>query len=235
MLHLAASPVSKEALSLCSERLNARPVARQVGAETEGFCMDKQIESATKPVRKAISKTLRFEVFKRDGFICQYCGAKPPGAVLQADHINPVAKGGRNGIDNLVTSCQPCNLGKGVRLLTVAPQSLAEKAAQVAEREAQLLGYQEIMEAKRQRLDSETWRVVEVLFGPVESTNRYDFASTQRFIERLGLDAVLDAAEKAQNIKRGSTYMFRYFCGICWRSIREVPHLAPCGGCRQLR
>ena len=39
MFHLAASPVSKEALSLCFERLSARPVARQVGAETEGFCI----------------------------------------------------------------------------------------------------------------------------------------------------------------------------------------------------
>lgn len=26
--------------------------------------------------RKAMSKKLRFEVFKRDGFCCQYCGAK---------------------------------------------------------------------------------------------------------------------------------------------------------------
>lgn len=32
--------------------------------------------------RKSISKKVRFEVFKRDGFSCQYCGATPPGALL---------------------------------------------------------------------------------------------------------------------------------------------------------
>ena len=205
MFHLAASPVSKEALSLCFERLNARPVARQVGAETEVFFVDKQILPIVKPVRKGISKTLRFEVFKRDGFICQYCGSKPPAVVLQADHINPVAKGGRNGIDNLVTSCQPCNLGKGVRLLTVAPQSMVEKAAQVAEREAQLLGYQAIMDTKRQRLDDETWRVMHVIYGDVDRVSRDAFYGTQRFIKRLGFDVVFDAAEKAVFAKHGSS------------------------------
>jgi len=28
--------------------------------------------------RTPISKRVRFEVFKRDGFQCQYCGASPP-------------------------------------------------------------------------------------------------------------------------------------------------------------
>ncbi len=29
-----------------------------------------------KPIREPIGKKLRFEVFKRDSFTCQYCGAK---------------------------------------------------------------------------------------------------------------------------------------------------------------
>lgn len=65
--------------------------------------------------REPISKSLRFEVFKRDGFACQYCGAKAPKAVLHADHIQPVAAGGRSRISNLVTACEACNLGKGDR------------------------------------------------------------------------------------------------------------------------
>lgn len=63
-------------------------------------------------IRKPISKTLRFEVFKRDSFKCQYCGAEAPGVLLHIDHINPVALGGLNELTNLVTSCMPCNLGK---------------------------------------------------------------------------------------------------------------------------
>ena len=67
--------------------------------------------------RKGISKKVRFEVFKRDSFKCQYCGAEAPDTVLQVDHINPVSKGGTNGLTNLVTSCQPCNAGKSDRTL----------------------------------------------------------------------------------------------------------------------
>ena len=62
--------------------------------------------------RKAISKTLRFEVFKRDSFKCQYCGAEAPNVLLHIDHINAVANGGTNELMNLITSCMPCNLGK---------------------------------------------------------------------------------------------------------------------------
>ena len=65
--------------------------------------------------RKPISKKLRFEIFKRDSFTCQYCGQKSPDVVLHVDHINPVSKGGDNDILNLITSCQGCNLGKGAR------------------------------------------------------------------------------------------------------------------------
>jgi len=56
-------------------------------------------------------------VFKRDRFTCQYCGAKAPDAVLNCDHVHPVAEGGTNDILNLVTACEACNGGKGARLL----------------------------------------------------------------------------------------------------------------------
>lgn len=62
--------------------------------------------------RKAISKALRFEVFKRDSFKCQYCGAEAPSVLLHIDHIKPVAGGGTNELTNLITACMPCNLGK---------------------------------------------------------------------------------------------------------------------------
>jgi len=62
--------------------------------------------------RTAISKKLRFEVFKRDKFTCQYCGKQAPNVVLEVDHIQPVSKAGKNGILNLITSCIECNRGK---------------------------------------------------------------------------------------------------------------------------
>lgn len=67
--------------------------------------------------RKPLSKRIRFEVFKRDSFKCQYCGASAPDVLLHADHIKPVVEGGTNDITNLITSCLPCNLGKSDKLL----------------------------------------------------------------------------------------------------------------------
>lgn len=69
-------------------------------------------------VRQAISKKIRFEVFKRDSFMCQYCGRKAPEILLQIDHIDPVATGGGNAILNLLTSCEECNAGKSDRKLS---------------------------------------------------------------------------------------------------------------------
>lgn len=172
--------------------------------------------------RKAISKKTRFEVFKRDGFECQYCGAHPPGVLLHIDHILAVANGGTNAIDNLVTACQPCNLGKGARDLKAAPQPLADRARETAEREAQLAGYQAIFEAKRQRIENETWRVLRTLYGKeCNSVPRDEHASVKRFIERLGVHAVLDAAEIAMASRVSEWKLFRYFCGICWNRVRE--------------
>ncbi len=67
--------------------------------------------------RKQISKKLRFEVFKRDSFKCQYCGATAPEVILHVDHMKPVSKGGSNDLTNLITSCAACNLGKRARKL----------------------------------------------------------------------------------------------------------------------
>jgi hypothetical protein len=69
-------------------------------------------------MRKAISKRLRFEVFKRDCFTCQYCGQAAPEVVLNVDHILPVAKGGKNDLLNLITSCFSCNSGKSDKELS---------------------------------------------------------------------------------------------------------------------
>jgi hypothetical protein len=63
--------------------------------------------------RIAISTGKRFEIFKRDSYRCQLCGAKAEdGAALHVDHRLAVAKGGANEDSNLWTLCDRCNLGK---------------------------------------------------------------------------------------------------------------------------
>ena len=56
----------------------------------------------------------RRAVMARDGFRCQYCGSTRQ---LTLDHIVPTSRGGRTTWENLVTSCAPCNVRKGARLL----------------------------------------------------------------------------------------------------------------------
>ena len=68
--------------------------------------------------REPISKKIRFEVFKRDKFTCQYCGRMAPDVILEVDHIDPVSKGGSNDILNLITSCRDCNRGKSDKMLS---------------------------------------------------------------------------------------------------------------------
>ena len=58
----------------------------------------------------------RFNVFLRDGFLCQYCGGKFKTQELTFDHVVPRSKGGRTSWDNIVTACQDCNTAKGSRM-----------------------------------------------------------------------------------------------------------------------
>lgn len=69
--------------------------------------------------RGKMTKSLRYDIFKRDGFRCQICGRKiqdDPDLILHVDHIIPISKGGLTTPDNLRTLCQDCNLGKSNKL-----------------------------------------------------------------------------------------------------------------------
>ena len=55
----------------------------------------------------------RFNVFLRDRFTCQYCGA---GDDLTFDHVVPRCCGGQTTWENVVAACSPCNLRKGGKL-----------------------------------------------------------------------------------------------------------------------
>lgn len=52
----------------------------------------------------------RLNVFKRDNFECQYCGATKD---LTLDHVIPKSLGGKSTWKNLTTACKHCNARKG--------------------------------------------------------------------------------------------------------------------------
>jgi 5-methylcytosine-specific restriction endonuclease McrA len=57
----------------------------------------------------------RVNVFARDRFTCQYCGAKPHRSELNLDHVIPRSLGGKTTWENVVCSCVDCNRRKGGR------------------------------------------------------------------------------------------------------------------------
>ncbi len=63
----------------------------------------------------------RRNIYLRDHFMCQYCGAKPAREDLTIDHVLPKSKGGRSEWENVVLACQKCNARKGNRLIEQIP------------------------------------------------------------------------------------------------------------------
>jgi hypothetical protein len=68
--------------------------------------------------RRTLCVSVRFEVLRRDGFTCRYCGRKAPMVRLQVDHVVPWSLGGSDDLSNLVAACSECNVGKSAKTLT---------------------------------------------------------------------------------------------------------------------
>ena len=54
-------------------------------------------------------------LFRRDQFLCLYCGDQFPHGMLSRDHVNPLSQGGVDTWGNVVTSCKRCNNHKAGR------------------------------------------------------------------------------------------------------------------------
>jgi 5-methylcytosine-specific restriction endonuclease McrA len=66
-------------------------------------------------VPRAVKRKIsRRALFARDDHRCVYCGS---ASRLTLDHVVPRSRGGDSVWENVVTSCAPCNLRKGNRLL----------------------------------------------------------------------------------------------------------------------
>src|SRR6478735_11991666 len=57
----------------------------------------------------------RRNIFKRDHYVCQYCGNQPPTDELTIDHVVPRSRGGASSWENCVLACVTCNKLKADR------------------------------------------------------------------------------------------------------------------------
>ena len=71
--------------------------------------------------RDRVPRKTKDAVFKRDKYVCQYCGIHCYSSWLRdskavtVDHIVPVTAGGMSKKENLITCCRSCNSIKGNR------------------------------------------------------------------------------------------------------------------------
>ena len=151
--------------------------------------------------RKSISKKTRFEVFKRDGFKCQYCGAAAPDVLLEVDHIDPVSKDGPHDILNFLTACSSCNNGKSDRRLS-DDSALKKQHAQLEELQARREQLEMMLRWREGLKDIES-EAIEVIANAWKSAaaglylNDTGRKSAKALLKRHGLQTVLDAIETA--------------------------------------
>lgn len=181
----------------------------------------------------AVSKRTRFEVLRRDGHTCQYCGEKAPNVTLHVDHVVPVSLGGSDKPENLVAACKDCNTGKA-SIQPDAPfvAAVGDRAADYALR-AKSAGtlaradYEEFQDFADEFEDR--WGKFHVT-GTGESVpldSLWRKSLMQWWKAGIPLAAVMDSIEIAmarKNVKPNER--FRYFAGVMWRLMDEYELIA---------
>lgn len=173
--------------------------------------------------RKAIGKRLRFSIFERDQFTCQYCGKTPPKVVLHVDHIIPVVAGGTNDPENLRTSCADCNLGKGKRKLhakVLNPIDAMRRMQEAAEDIKTAEAFAEALKARELTRQNVTNHICELLLR--DNCKRSSVTVATDAIADFGVNNVLRwldyAASRILNDFRNGPMkedsMMRYFSAI---------------------
>lgn len=185
---------------------------------------------------KSISRSLRFEILRRDSHTCRYCGAKAPDVELQVDHVLPVALGGTNDPTNLTTACRDCNSGKGstapdaITLAEVDAQAeLYAKAIQLAaqQRREEAVDLNTHADGFREIWDQWTYTTRDGVKRNIELPAGWE-NSVIKFFElgfnRFDMDQYVRVAMGKDQVPVDEK--FRYMCGCLWRELGNRQELA---------
>lgn len=177
----------------------------------------------------AVSKRLRFEILRRDNHTCRYCGRSAPEVKLTVDHVTPESLGGGDDPTNLVAACADCNSGKS---------SVPADAAVVADVAQDALRWSRAMEKVAEIRQAERVSRIQTKFWFMEVWNEWTNWRDETFpLPDNALDSLvrffaagLSAAEMEDLVRAAmhsqSPDKWRYFCGCCWRRIRENADMA---------
>lgn len=178
--------------------------------------------------RKALTQKIRFEVFKRDGFTCQYCGAKSPEVTLEVDHIIPVSEGGSNDILNLVTACFNCNRGKSNTKLSddTIVQKRRKQAEETQKRieQIKMLAKWEEELIKESEVQIDTLEKLFMSYYPEHSFSQHYTRTLKKWINQFGYLEVYSALKIAldqyneKDLERGLGKVG----GICYNKRKQA-------------
>lgn len=176
--------------------------------------------------RKPLSKKLRFTVFARDGFQCQYCGRNPPAVVLEPDHVIPVSAGGEDSEENLITACFDCNRGKAAGTATRPRRpAVPERTAEIAEAEEQLAAYRGMLQQRNQRMDAEVDQVAayyEQLTNDTMYLTEPGRRSVRQWLQTWTVEDLREAFGIASDRNKLEKYWFMRYIGGILRKWREA-------------
>lgn len=143
--------------------------------------------------RKPISKRVRFEIFTRDNFTCRYCGRQSDEVILVIDHLTPVCKGGGNNKENLLTSCEGCNQGKGGKAIAQHAPTESDRLRLLQEHREQVATQKAVVAIvkARQRVRQEICNQICAVFQREHIDNK-TLNVLVSYADRFGIDKLLD-------------------------------------------
>lgn len=183
-----------------------------------------------------VSRRLRFEILRRDGHTCRYCGAAAPDIPLTVDHVIPVTLGGGDDPSNLVTACQPCNAGKSS---IPSDAAIVDDVAADALRWAKALELAAWYRSVDRRVMSDLVAEFDAAWSKWHIT--VDGERTDRLVPRdeswrnsierfialgLPIEELVALVPVAMDSTAKPSGTWRYFCGCAWRSITDIQEAA---------
>lgn len=177
----------------------------------------------------AISQRLRYEILRRDGFRCRYCGLAPSESELHIDHVIPEVLGGQTEPSNLVAACLECNQGKASSSPSESSVADVAQAAMIWRDVIRRAADEFRLERTGVDRDCAEFDTVWRQWHPVSDEARdiprsEDWEQSIKRYLRSGLeiDDLIEFIPLAMQSQANVERKWSYFCGIAWSHVKDI-------------